>query len=76
MGVPAAGAERFDASVDGGGSFAGDGLVGDGFHERFVGGLGVVDVGIERDGFLNEAGDAGVAVGEMGAGGGEIERQR
>jgi hypothetical protein len=30
----------------------------------------VIDVGIEGDGFLHEARDAGIAVGEMGYGGG------
>src|SRR6266851_1422016 len=37
-GGAAGGAEGFDAAVDGGGGFAGDGLVGDGFEEGFIGG--------------------------------------
>jgi hypothetical protein len=66
-------AERFDSGEDGCGGFAGDGLVGDGLQESFIRGLGVVYLGVERDDFLNEAGDAGVAVREVRNGGGEIE---
>jgi hypothetical protein len=44
-------------------------LVGDGFEERFVGRLRVIDVGVEWDGFPDEAGDAGVAIAEMSYGG-------
>jgi len=39
-GCAAVGAEGFDAAEDGGGGFAGDGLVGDGFKEGFVGAFG------------------------------------
>ena len=72
-GWTAPGAEGFHARVNRGGGFAGDGLVGDGFEQCFVGGLGVVDLRLEGRGFVNEAGDAGVAVGEMGYGRGQVE---
>jgi len=64
-GGTACGAEGFDAAVDGGGGFAGDGLVGDGFEESFVGGLQGILVHLEGDGFGNEAFQAIVAVGEV-----------
>ena len=35
----------------------------------------MIDVGAESDGFLDETGDAGIAMGEVGYSGGEIERE-
>ena len=64
-GCAAGGAESFDASVNGGGGFAGDGLVSDGFEESFVGGVGFGDVDLIGDGFGDERGEARVAVGEV-----------
>ncbi len=52
-GRTAIGAESFDASENRSGGFAGDGLVGDGFEESFVGRLGVSDVDLERDCFFH-----------------------
>ena len=46
-GSAACGAESFDAAENGGGGFAGDGLVGDGFEESFVGTLEMVGVHLE-----------------------------
>jgi len=51
-------------------------LIGDGFEEGFIGRLGVVDLRIEGNGFLDEAGDARVALGEMSDGGGKVEGER
>jgi len=53
-GSAAGGAEGFDAAVNGGGGFAGDGLVGDGFEESFVGGLEWILVHLEGDGFCDQ----------------------
>ena len=51
-------AEGFYAAEDGGGGFAGDGLVGDGLEERFVGGLrGSGFVSGELDGGGDELGE-------------------
>ena len=66
-------AECLDPSVDGCGGFAGDGLVGDGFEEGFVGGLGVVDFGVERNRNLDEPSDARIGGREVGHGGGKVE---
>ncbi len=61
-GGAAGGAEGFDAAVDGGGGFAGDGLVGDGFEEGFIGGLKGILVHLEGDGFRDQAFQAFVAL--------------
>ncbi len=66
-------AEGFDAAEDGGGGFAGDGLVGDGFHEGFVGGLGEVEIFLEFFGGEDEFGEFFVFGGEVGHGEGEVE---
>ncbi len=66
-------AEGFDAAEDGGGGFAGDGLVGDGFHEGFVRGLGEVEIFLEFFGGEDEFGEFFVFGGEVGHGEGEIE---
>ena len=47
-------AQGFDATEDGGGSFAGDGLVSDGFKESFVGRLCVGDVDLKRECFFDQ----------------------
>jgi hypothetical protein len=67
------GAEGFDPAEDGGGGFAGDGLVGDGFHEGFVGGLGDIEVFLEFGSGEDEFGEFFVFGGEVGHGDGEIE---
>src|SRR5229473_2746242 len=48
--------ESPDAGKDGGGGFAGDGLVGDGFQEDFVGAFGAVGFDAKFLGFLNQRG--------------------
>jgi hypothetical protein len=63
-GCAACRAEGFDAAEDGGGSFAGDGLVGDGFEEDFVRRLRVGDVYLEWESFCDQAFQAFVAFGE------------
>ncbi len=67
-GRAAVGAEGFYAGEDGGGRFAGDGLVGYGFHQGFVGGLGGVHIGLELGGFGDEGGQFFVAGGEVARG--------
>jgi len=71
----AVGAEGFDAIENGFGGFAGDGLVGDGFEEDFVGGVGACgfDFDAEFGGGGDEGGEAGVAGGEGVHGQAEIE---
>ena len=66
-------AEGFDSSEDGGGGFAGDGLVGDGFHEGFVRGLGEVEIFLEFGGGEDELGEFFVFGGEVGHRVGEVE---
>jgi hypothetical protein len=66
-------AECFDAAEDGGGGFAGDGLVCDGFHEGFVGGLGEVEIFLELFGGEDEFGKFFVLGGEVGHCEGEVE---
>jgi len=68
-------AERFDATEDGGGSLAGDGLVGDGFEERFVGRLVRFHFGLEGSRSADEFGQRLVAGAEMLNCGVEIERK-
>jgi len=72
-GSAAGGAEGFDAGVDGGGGFAGDGLIRDGFEERFVRRLELVGVGLEGHGVGDEFGEFFVAGGEIGHGLLEVE---
>ena len=57
-------AERFDAGENCGGGFAGDGLIGDGFHQRFVGAVHGFHFDLEFDGFFDEASEALVFCGE------------
>ena len=64
-GDAAVGAESFDTGEDGGGGFAGDGLVGDGFEKSFVGRLRGFDLELERDGFFDQALQVLVAFSEM-----------
>jgi len=66
-------AEGFDTAEDSGGGFAGDGLVGDGFHEGFVGGLGEVEIFLELFCGEDELGEFFVFGGEVGHGDGEVE---
>ncbi len=61
-GNAAGGAESFDAAEDSGGGFSGDGLVGDGFEESFIGGLKGILVHLEGDGFRDQAFQAFVAL--------------
>jgi len=53
---------------DGGRGFAGDGLAGDGFEERFVGGLRGVHLGVELGGFGNEGGEFFILCSEVARG--------
>jgi hypothetical protein len=69
------GAQRFDAGEDGGGRFAGDGLISDGFEQGFVGRLKMVGVGLEGNGVGNEFSELFVAGGEVLHGLLEIERR-
>ena len=69
-------AEGFDAAEDGGGGFAGDGLVGDGFEESFVGALKMVLVHPKGFGFGDEKFEFFVAFGEGLHGLREIEGDR
>ncbi len=64
-GSAAGGAEGFDAAINGGGGFARDGLVGDGFEEGFVGRLQRILVHLEGNSFRDQAFQAFVAFGEM-----------
>ncbi len=64
-GGAAGGAEGFDATVDGGGSFAGDGLVGDGFEKGFVRRLEGILVHLEGDSFCDQPLQTFVALSEM-----------
>jgi len=66
-------AEGFDAVEDGGGGFAGDGLVGDGLEEGFVGGLVGVHFGPEGSGRAGKFGEHLVAGAEMFYGGCEVK---
>ncbi len=61
----AVGAERLNAGEDRGGGLAGNGLIGDGFEESFVGGLQMVGVGLEGNSVGDEFGEFFVAGGEM-----------
>ncbi len=72
-GDAAGSAEGFDAAEDGGGSFAGDGLVGNGFKERFVGRLVRFHFGLEGSGGADEFGEDFVASAEVFVGGGQVE---
>jgi len=66
-------AEGLDAAENGGGCFAGDGLVGDGFEEGFVGRLQGVGVHLEWQGVCDQLGELLVFSGEVVHCGGEIE---
>ena len=68
-------AECFDAPEDGGGGFARDGLVGDGFEEGFVGRLRVGDIDFKGRDLGDEALQAIVAIAEMANGFGKIESE-
>ena len=69
----AGGAEGFNAGENGGGGFAGDGLVGDGFEKGFVGAFGENFVELELLRGLDQLGQALVFRGEMLHGRGEVE---
>ena len=69
----AVGAECFDATEYSSRGFAGDGLVSDGFEERFVGRLVRVHFCLERPAVADEFGDDGIGAGEMFCGGVEVE---
>ena len=75
-GCAAGGAEAFDTAEDGGGGFAGDGLVGDGFEEDLVRRLSVSDVDLERGRFCDETLQPLVACGEMLGCCGNVEGER
>jgi len=68
-------AECFDAPENGGGGFAGDGLVSDGLHEGFVRRLGEVEIFLELFGGEDEFGEFFVLRRQMRHGVGEIEGQ-
>jgi len=68
-------AQRFDSTKDGGGGFARDGLVGDGFKESFVGRLQGILVHLERECFCDQPLQAFVAFSEMSGGCGKVERE-
>ncbi len=72
-GSAAGGAEGFDAAVNGGGGFAGDGLIGDGFEKSFIGRLRVLDVDLKGDCFLDETLQHSVALGEVLGGFGQVK---
>ena len=55
-GNAAGGAEGFDATKDGGGGFAGDGLVGNGFEENLVGAVRAIRFDAELLGFFDQPG--------------------
>ena len=67
--------EGFDTREDGGGGFAGDGLVGDGFEENFVGRLCISNIDFEGCDFGDEAFQAFIALAEMANGFGKIESE-
>jgi len=69
-------AESLDTAIDCGGGFAGNGLISNGFEERFEGGGGGGFVEGELNGSGDELGELLVLGGEVGHGGGEIERER
>ena len=56
-GDAAVGAESFDAGKDGGGGFAGDGLVGDGFEEDFVGATRAICLDTKFFGLFDQRGE-------------------
>ena len=58
-------AEGFDAAEDGGGGFAGDGLIGNGFEEGFVGRLVRFHFGLEGIARSDEFGEAFIAFSEI-----------
>ena len=65
--------EGFYATEDCGSGFAGDGLVGDGFEERFVGRLVSFHSELEGAARAYKTGDYGIAAGEMFCCGVEVE---
>jgi len=69
----AVGAESFDAGEDRSGGLAGDGLMGDGFEEGFVGRFDFVFFQGEGDGFFDKALQIFVASGEVLNRSGEVE---
>jgi len=73
-GDKAVGAERLDAAEDGGGGFAGDGLISDGFEKDFVGGIELLRRQLEGNSIGDELGEFFVASRKMSGRGGEIER--
>ena len=75
-GCAAVGAEGFDAAKDSSGGLAGNGLIGDGFEESFVGGLSVGDVDSEGECFFNEPGETLIGGREVFCCRGEIKRKR
>jgi len=75
-GRSAVAAQGLDAAEDGGGGFAGDGLMGDGFEECLVGRLEVVSVSLEGDGVGDEFGEFLICGGQMTYRGREIEGNR
>src|SRR6266481_989535 len=72
-GGAAGGAEGLDAAVNGGGGFARDGLVGDGFKESFVGRLQRILVHLERECFCDQTLQALIVFGEVFGGCGKVE---
>jgi hypothetical protein len=69
-------AQGLYAAEDGGGGFSGNGLVGDGFEEDFVGRLGVRDIDLKRGSFLDQTLQGFIAFGEVLGGFRKIEGER
>ena len=67
------GAERFDAAVDSGSGFAGDGLIRDGFEQRFVGAFEFICAHLEGLRFGDQEFQFFVAFGQRLHGFGEVE---
>jgi hypothetical protein len=69
-------AQSLDAAEDGGGGFARNGLIGDGFDEHFIGTFGAIGLDAEWGGFGDKGGEFFVFGGEVTRGFGEIEGER
>ncbi len=74
-GGAAGSAECFDAAVDGGGGFTGDGLVGDGFDQGFVRRLGGFNLELKRGGFFDQVLQVFIAFGEVLGGFCKVKRE-
>src|SRR6266704_2640677 len=75
-GRAAVAAEGLDAAEDGGGGFSGDGLIRDGFEERFVGGTRFLNLESESGSLVDQTFETFVPFGEALHGCGEVEGKR